>query len=124
MKQLGLSLVLLFVAVTLFVMLYPLGLAFTLLVCIRRWKGFLAYLADTFFAIALSLDQLGNVVMKDLFNTIFITSDGHRFGSEDETVSSVLGRNKKKKTLRTLGKALADLLNWLDRDHVENAIGS
>ena len=71
---------------------------------------------------ALSVDQLGNVVMSTLFNDLLITKYGHKFGDEDQTVSMVLGVNKAMGTLTKLGKFIADVLNKIDPNHVEKAI--
>jgi len=76
------------------------------------------------FTIAKSIDQLGNVVCSGLFDLLLIKKDGHKFGNEDETISSVLGKNKKNNTLTILGKWVVLLLNAIEKDHVENAIES
>lgn len=68
--------------------------------------------------IAVSLDQLGNVICDKLFNATM----GSEFGSEDETISSVLGRNKQEGKLKPIGKFVASLLNFIDKNHVEKAI--
>jgi hypothetical protein len=69
------------------------------------------------FKIALAIDQLGNVVCAKLFNIILITNIGYKFGKEDETISSVLGKNKKQNTLRFLGKLLDLILDQIDKNH-------
>ena len=70
--------------------------------------------------IAVSLDQLGNVVCDKLFNLTM----GNGFGNEDETISSVLGRNKAQGSLKLMGKVVALILNKIDKNHVEKSIGS
>lgn len=77
-----------------------------------------SYFHDT----AISLDQLGNVVCQHLFNLILIKKNGIRFGNPDETISSVLGKNNRDKTLTKLGQFFANLLNKLDKGHTDNAI--
>jgi hypothetical protein len=77
-----------------------------------------SYFKDT----AISLDQTGNVVCQYLFNLILIKKNGYRFGNPDETISSVLGKNNRGKTLTKLGQFLANLLNKLDRGHTDKAI--
>ena len=42
---------------------------------------------------------------------------GYKFGDEDETISSVLGKNKLTKTLTKTGKTLDWILEKLDRNH-------
>lgn len=91
-------------------------------------------------AIAISIDQLGNVVMSELFNHILIkdvyvinkfydkitdsiittklySEFKHLFGNEDETISSVLGKNESLGTLRLPGKILNAILNLLEKNH-------
>lgn len=92
----------------------PLKMSFKSL--IKRWNQY-------FFILAVSIDQLGNVVMQDFFNDLLITqSSPHRFGHEDETISSVLGRNKSTNTLSKTGRALVNFLDRIDPNHVLNSI--
>ena len=56
--------------------------------------------------IAVSIDQLGNVLMQHLLNTLWIKKGGYKFGNRDETISSALGRNKKLGTLTRFGKLI------------------
>jgi hypothetical protein len=41
----------------------------------------------------------------------------HRFGHPDETISSVLGKNKRDNTLTKLGAILSNVLDFLDENH-------
>jgi hypothetical protein len=76
-----------------------------------------------FFFIAISLDQLGNTICAGLLDLTLITKDSHSmFGSPDETVSSVLGKNKAFDTLTLLGKFICKILNTIQKDHVEKGI--
>lgn len=77
---------------------------------------------DYFFLIALSLDQLGNVVMAELFNDILIKKNRDLFGNPDETISSVLGKNQLNGTLKPLGKLLVNILNKIEKDHCIKSI--
>lgn len=70
--------------------------------------------------VAILIDKIGNVMMGPFFNDT-MQKDGYEFGHYDETISKVLGINKALGTLTKFGKALADFLNWLDKDHVEKA---
>jgi 8-oxo-dGTP diphosphatase len=72
--------------------------------------------------IADSIDQLGNVVMQHLLNDIWIKPTGYKFGNRDETISSVLGKNERDKTLSRFGKLMVNFLNTLDKNHVLNSI--
>ena len=100
------------------IVLYPLGLVYSLITFRFSFKQLGSY----WFVMAVSVDQLGNVVMSTLFNDLLIRKYGHKFGDEDQTVSMVLGVNKKMGTLTKLGKLIADILNKIDPNHVEKAI--
>jgi hypothetical protein len=77
---------------------------------------------DYFTRMARSIDQMGNVACQHLFNDILIKKGGYRFGNEDETISSVLGKNQLTNTLTWLGRRLNGLLHWMDRNHSINSI--
>ena len=109
--------VLLIIAIFLAIVLFPIGWFYSLIT--RRSS--LSKLNFYMKTIALSIDQLGNVVLSNLFDDILIKNGGYPFGNEDETISRVLGMNKRLDTLTKLGKWLADVLNWIDPDHVEKA---
>ncbi|WP_222984832.1 hypothetical protein [Flagellimonas meishanensis] len=72
--------------------------------------------------IAISVDQLGNVVMQHLFNALWISKDGYAFGNRDETISSVLGKNKQLQTLTGFGRAIDGFLDFIDPNHSLNSI--
>ena len=110
--------ILLIIAVLMSIILYPLGLLYSLITFRFSFKQLGAY----WYVMAVSVDQLGNVVMSTLFNDLLISKYGYKFGDEDATVSMALGVNKKMGTLKPLGKFIADLLNKIDEDHVEKAI--
>ena len=80
------------------------------------------WLGAYFWQVALSFDQTGNTVCQHLFNDLFIRPEGYRMGNEDETISSVLGKNKKTATLYPLGLGLVWILNKIDENHVEDAV--
>lgn len=112
------GLILVVLALLLSILLLPIGFAYQLVS--STIKAMDKYL----FRIAKSVDQLGNVVCVGLFNDLLIKKASvNRFGNEDETISSVLGKNKLAGTLTVTGKALAWLLNAIEKSHVEKAIG-
>ena len=78
-----------------------------------RFKDFDEY----FFNLAIGNDQIGNVAGKYLFNHVLIKEDINQFGNPDETISSVIGKNKKKKNLTFLGKKLDFILNLFESNH-------
>ena len=88
-----------------------------------RFKDWWNRIGDYFFVCAKAIDQLGNVMCQDMFDSLLIKNLDNPFGDEDETISSVLGRNYMTNNLTTLGKALAWVLNKLDPNHVQDAIG-
>ena len=110
--------ILLVIAVAMSIVLYPLGVVYSLITLRFSFKQLGSY----WFIMAVSVDQLGNVVMSTLFNDIMITKYGHKFGDEDQTVSMVLGVNKAMGTLTKVGRLIADILNKIDPNHVEKAI--
>jgi 8-oxo-dGTP diphosphatase len=108
--------ILLCIAIVLAAVLLPIGFFVQIIFGFWNIKAY-------FYKVALSIDQLGNVVCQNLFNcTLIIWSSPHRFGHEDETISSVLGKNEKEKTLSVLGKALCFLLNSIDKEHTYKSI--
>ena len=72
--------------------------------------------------LAYSKDQYGNVLGQYFFNDVWIKPDGYKFGKPDETISSVLGKNKRISKFRKFGESIADFLNKIDKNHVEKAI--
>ena len=63
---------------------------------------------------AISVDKFGNQNLAPLFNSSLIKSYGYQFGTEDETISSVLGKNQRDKTLTKAGWFLVLILWGLD----------
>jgi hypothetical protein len=73
--------------------------------------------------LAIATDQYGNGLSKYLFNLILITKFSlHKFGNIDETISSVIGKNKLGGTLTWLGHIVDILLNTVDPEHSIKAI--
>lgn len=79
-------------------------------------NGFLN-VAQYFREVAVSIDQLGNVVCADLFDLTLIKKGGYSFGNPDETISSALGKNQKLDTLSRTGKVLNWILSKIEKDH-------
>lgn len=84
-------------------------------------KG-LSGLAEYLLKLAVSIDQLGNVMMQHLLNFLWIKKGGYPFGNRDETISSALGRNRKLGTLTTLGRGIDRFLDFIDPNHSLNSI--
>jgi hypothetical protein len=70
--------------------------------------------------ILVSLDQLGNVLLGTLIGTA--KGDSEWYGEPDETISSVLGRKAQAGVTNLAEKGLVKGLDWLDKDHVMEAI--
>jgi hypothetical protein len=111
------GLILLIIARILSWILFPIGWIYSLI----TFRLKLSRLNEYAFTIALSLDQLGNVVLANIMNDFLIKSEGYKFGNPDDTISAVLGVNKLKGTLSPAGKAIAYILNKVDHNHVEKA---
>jgi hypothetical protein len=106
--------ILLLIAILISVILFPIGFIIALFYPNRK-----KYL----FNIAIGIDQLGNVVCAKLFNlTLIYSSSIHKFGNIDETISSVIGKNKRSNTLTMTGRLLDKLLDAIDRNHSIDAI--
>ena len=71
---------------------------------------------------AITIDKLANREFRTLWNKILKTKDGYNFGNETETISSVLGKNQRDKTLSKTGKVLAWILDSLEKNHCLNSI--
>jgi hypothetical protein len=101
--------------------LFPFGFIYSTIYLVlvkRELKLYRRYLVR----IAIGEDQLANVYSQHLFGHTMIKRQGYQFGHEDETISSVLGKNKMTGTLSPIGTTLANFLNMLEKDHVEKAI--
>jgi len=107
------GLILLIIALTIAVILIPICFVFALF-----FSGRCAFLMR----VAVSIDQLGNVIGARLFNIALIKESGWQFGGEDETISSVLGKNKMLGLLKPLGRWLDRLLDRIEKDHTIKSI--
>lgn len=108
------------ISIVLFAITGPFGFVFAFfkLLFSKGFKGFGAYALQ----LAISIDQLGNVLMQHLFNSLWIKKGGYLFGNGDETISSALGKNKQLGTLSHFGKAIDAFLDFIDPNHSLNSI--
>lgn len=113
------GLILFFTSVILLLTTGTLGLIYGVFVSLYR--GY-SKLGNYLLQIAVSIDELGNVIMQQLFNHLLIRKNGYKFGNNKETISSVIGRNVKRKTLTKSGQLLNKTLNFFDEDHALNSI--
>jgi hypothetical protein len=101
-------------AILISIILFPIGFIISIFYPNKR-----KYL----YKIAMGIDQLGNVVCGQLFNLILVKKTSiHKFGNEDETISSVIGKNKQSITLTFTGQLLDKLLDIIDKNHSIKAI--
>jgi hypothetical protein len=71
---------------------------------------------------AINIDKFGNREFRTLFNKVFITDEGYRFGNINETISSVLGKNQLIGTLTKGGKMIVWILDKIDNNHALKSI--
>ncbi|KKK49980.1 hypothetical protein LCGC14_3129590, partial [marine sediment metagenome] len=108
------------VSIVLIVITGPLGLLYGFLYNLIK-KG-LRGMGEYTLKMAISIDQLGNVVMQHLLNLLWLKKGAYRFGNRDETISSAIGRNKKLGLLNNFGLQIDRILDTLDPDHSLNSI--
>ena len=112
------------IAVVLTIITVPFGILYGFIKCLLKFdlKALFRKTNKYFRLLAISIDQMGNVAMQDLFDDILIKENGYKFGDVDETISSVLGKNELKKTLTGLGRSIVSFLNAIDPNHALNSI--
>ena len=109
------GLILFIVSTFLACLIYP--IAFLYSIGLTLLKSGYKTLDDYLFNCAYATDQHANVFLAKLFNDIMIKQGGHKFGNPDETISSVLGKNKLMGKLSWFGKCLDYILHLLDENH-------
>jgi len=114
------GLLLFLISIVLLVVTGPLGFIYGIFHSLFT-KG-LRGLGEYLLKIAISIDQLGNVLMQHLLNLLWIKKRGYKFGNRDETISSALGRNNKLDALTGFGKAIDKFLDFIDPNHSLNSI--
>lgn len=112
--------ILAFIAYTGITILMPIGFCITIVVFVSKRKY--KILSKYFYNCAVALDQLGNVTLQHILNFLFIYKNGYKFGHTDETISSVLGKNKKQQKLTVLGKWLDYILEKIEPNHTIKSI--
>jgi len=103
--------------VVLFLIAYLLFLPITIFNALNvRKKG---YFKDT----AINIDRFGNREFRFSLNKYLITEKSNdRFGSIEESISSVLGKNELSDNLTTLGKLLCWVLDKIEKNHCIKSI--
>lgn len=102
------------IALILFCIFAPIGFIVTLIPKRNWWWHIKKYS----FKLAHTIDQSGNVVCEDMFNYTLIKKNAvNKFGNPDETISSVIGKNKVKNNLTKTGNILDNILDKIDPNH-------
>jgi hypothetical protein len=110
------GILLFFISLVILFLISPIAFVYAIL------KPIFQIVSRLMYFLAYSIDQLGNVLAATLFNDILIKGKGrYKFGNPDITISAVLGENKHRGTLTSLGAWLCKVLNWIDKNHVEKA---
>ena len=114
---------LMIVALLLFAVFAPFGVLVTIiLIFIKDSRERFPRFSDYPYSIAHTIDILGNIICGELFNMVLIKHGGYSFGVRTETISSVLGKNKRANTLTKMGKLIAKLLDAIDANHCIKSI--
>jgi 8-oxo-dGTP diphosphatase len=109
-----------FIAIILMVILSAIAIPLTMILHIFMVKSFKEYIqmnGKYFYQVGYSIDQTANVILKYPANAFLIKSYGYLFGNADETISSVLGKNKIWGTLTWSGWFLCKFLDLIDPNH-------
>ena len=114
------ELLVLTIATTLLYLLLPVIILFMILKYLLT--GSKKMLVVWFYRTAREIDLFANVVGAEFWNSGFITNGGYKFGNPKETISSVLGKNQRDKTLTLLGDLLRWILDRIEQDHCLNSI--
>ena len=101
----------------LFIIAYILFLPLSIInyLAVKNKKGY-------FKSSAINLDKFGNREFRTLLNNTLRTEKGYEFGNINETISGVLGKNERDKTLTKTGKTLVWILDKLDNNHAFKSI--
>jgi hypothetical protein len=114
------ELLFLIVAMVLLYLLLPIVALFMILKYLLT--GDKRTLSVWFWRTARAIDVFANVNGAEFFNAIFIIEGGYKFGNPQETISSVIGKNQRDKTLSIAGKILRWMLDKVSKDHCLKSI--
>ena len=111
--------ILVILAKLLYLAVEPINFIYVILIKKKfTWKRLNGYFRDE----AVAIDRFGNSQYRSLFNTWFVTKNGYQHGNINETISSVLGKNQRDKTLTITGKILTKILDTIDKNHCFKSI--
>jgi hypothetical protein len=114
------ELLVLTIAITLLYLLLPVIIIFMILKYV--FTGNKKMLAVWFYRTSREIDIFANVIGAEFWNSVFIIDGGYKFGNPKETISSVLGKNQRKKTLTLMGDLIRWILDRIEEDHCLNSI--
>jgi hypothetical protein len=125
MKQLLGSIGLFILAIIIYIVILPIAIIHSIIKFIisKEYIKILFFFTNFFKSHALGINQTSNRAFSVFFNDIMIKDDSiHSFGDIDETLSSVLGKNKLKNNLTIFGRILDFILNIFDKNHTIESI--
>jgi hypothetical protein len=125
MKQLLGSIGLFIVAIIIYIVILPIAIIHSIIKFIisKEYIKILLFLSNLFKSHALGINQTSNRAFSVLFNDALVKDDTiHSFGDIDETLSSVLGKNKLKNNLTLFGKIIDFILTIFDDNHTIESI--
>jgi hypothetical protein len=96
--------------------------AYILLLPLTVINYFVVWDKNYFKSTAIDLDKFGNREFRSLFNKTLKLKKGVKFGNEKETISSVLGKNKRDNTLSKTGIIVCYILDAIDKNHCIKSI--
>lgn len=67
--------------------------------------------------LAVVKDEYGNILCKYIFNFLLIKKHGYKFGATNETISSVIGKNKLDESLTFIGVFIDKILDSIEPNH-------
>ena len=111
--------ILVILAKVLYLAVEPINFIYVILIKKKfNWRRLNGYFRNE----ALAIDRFGNSQYRSLFNAWFVADGGYKHGNINETISSVLGKNQRDKTLTISGKILTKILDTIDKDHCLKSI--
>ena len=112
------NLILAIVATILSFIIIPLALLYALFYTWKSKNNIVEFLENVLLKYSIGLDQIGNATCYIFLNNVIIKNDTiHSFGNIDETISSVIGKNKLQGNLTICGRILDYILNLIDNNH-------
>ena len=111
--------ILVILAKLLYLAIEPINFIYVILVKKKfTWKRLNGYFRNE----AVAIDRFGNSQYRSLFNAWFVKEKGCQHGNINETISSVLGKNKRFGHLTKFGKVICKILDTIDKNHCEKSI--